>query len=202
MGALPILALAAFWFLPWPLALPTGAALSAAALLYYGYLLRVARRPVIAGVVVINENEGIIMKEHRSLVIAVFALSLGLAAPLHARSQGMMGGGMMGGYGPRAEPGPSKGSNPQWDEFSSYVRSNGLACMSCHAYSGRGTGPALADITRRFAGRPDSRKELARSISNGVSGQWPGYPPMPGGLATPAEATQLAGLILSLPRAE
>lgn len=47
--ALPILALAAFWLLPWPLALPTGIALAAAALLFYGYLLRAARRPVITG---------------------------------------------------------------------------------------------------------------------------------------------------------
>ena len=160
------------------------------------------------------------MKEHRSLVIAAFALALGIAAPLHARSQGMMGGGMMGGGmmgggmmgggmmgggmmgGPRAEPGPSKGSNPQWDELSSYVQTNGLPCMSCHSYTGRGTGPAFADIARRFAGRPDSRNVLAGAISSGVAGQWPGYPPMPAGLATPGEARTLAGLILSLPRTE
>ena len=103
----------------------------------------------------------------------------------------------MGGY---AEPGPSKGSNPRWDELSSYVQSNSLACPSCHGYSGRGTGPAFADIARRFAGHAGSREELARAISNGVSGRWPGYPAMPGGLATPRQATELAGLILRLGR--
>lgn len=110
-----------------------------------------------------------------------------------------MGGGMMGGYGPPEQAGPSKGSNAQWDEFSSYVQGHGLACMSCHAYSGRGAGPAFTDIAQRFAGHPGSRKELAQSISNGVSGQWPGYPPMPAGLATPGQARELAGLILRLP---
>lgn len=111
---------------------------------------------------------------------------------------GMMGGGMMGGYGPPGEPGPSRGTNAQWDQLSSYVQSNGLACMSCHAYSGRSTGPAFTDIAQRFAGRSGSRTELAQAISHGVSGQWPGYPPMPGGLATPDQAKKLAGLILSL----
>lgn len=109
-----------------------------------------------------------------------------------------MGGGMMGGYGPRGEPGPSKGTNPRWDQLSSYVQSNSLACMSCHTYSGRGTGPAFADIAQRFAGHPGSRDELTRAISNGISGQWQGYPPMPGGLATPGQARELAGLVLRL----
>lgn len=143
----------------------------------------------------------------RSWLITVFAVVLVLVAPMPAKSQGMggmmnggmMGGGMMGGYGPPGQSGPSKGSNPQWDELSSYVQGNGLACMSCHAYSGRGTGPAFADIAQRFAGHPGSRKELAGAISGGVSGQWPGYPPMPGGLATPGQAKELAGLILRLP---
>ena len=147
------------------------------------------------------------------LRIYISTLVFGLALPVPANSMGMgaggmmnggmmgggiMGGGMMGGFGQRGESGPSKGSNPAWDELSSYVQSNGLACMSCHAYSARGAGPAFADIARRFAGHPGSRAELARAISNGVSGKWSGYPPMPAGLATLAQATQLAGLILRL----
>ena len=149
------------------------------------------------------------VSHRRSRLIALTAIALGLAAPLLAQSQGMMnggmmgggmmGGGMMGGYGPPGEPGPSRGANPQWDQLSSYMQSNGLACMSCHAYSGRGTGPAFTDIAQKFAGHSASRTELALAISNGVSGQWPGYPPMPGGLATPGQAKELAGLILRLP---
>jgi cytochrome c551/c552 len=152
------------------------------------------------------------MSHRRSRLILLSAIAFGLASPLLAHSQGMMGGGMMGGgmmgggmmggYGPPGEPGPSRGSNPKWDELSSYMQSNGLACMSCHAYSGRGTGPAFTDIAQRFAGHSGSRTELAHAISNGVSGQWPGYPPMPAGLATPGQAKELAGLILHLTPAE
>jgi len=143
------------------------------------------------------------MTNPHSRLIAISVIALGLAVPLPAHSQGMMGGGMMGGgmmggYGSRAEPGPSEGTNAHWDELSSYVQSNGLACMGCHAYSGRGTGPAFTDIAQRFAGHPGGRKELAAAISDGVSGQWPGYPPMPGGLAAPKQAGKLAQLILDL----
>lgn len=153
-------------------------------------------------------HKALIMKPRRSRFIALSAVVLALAAPVHGYPQGMMGGsmmsggmmggGMMGGYGPRGQSGPNKGSNPQWDELSTYVQSNRLACMSCHAYSRRGTGPAFADIAHRFAGHPGSGDRLARAISNGVSGQWAGYPPMPGGLATPSQAKELARLILRL----
>lgn len=130
--------------------------------------------------------------------------------PMPAQSQGMgpgmmgggmMGGGMMGGYGPRDE-GPSEAgaSNPDWGKLTSYVQSNGLACMSCHILSGRGAGPAYMDIAHRFARQTDGASELTSAISNGVSGQWPGYPPMPGGLATPKQAKNLAALILRLAR--
>ena len=114
---------------------------------------------------------------------------------------GTMGGGMMGGFGPRNEaPGQSGASNPDWEELSSYVQANRLSCMSCHALSGRGTGPAFMDIAHRFAGHADAATELSGAISNGVAGQWSGYPPMPGGLATPGEAKKLAELILHLAR--
>jgi len=154
------------------------------------------------------------------------ALGLGLAVTLPAQSQsmgpvgsggyglgtmgggmmgggmmggGMMGGGMMGGYGPRNEaPGQGNVPAPQWRELSSYVQSNGLPCMSCHAFTYRRTGPAYMDIARRFAGQPDGAAELAGAISNGVYGRWPGYPPMPGGLAKPGQARELARLILQL----
>lgn len=48
--ALPVLALASFWLLPWTLAVPTSVALIAAALLFYGYLTKVAHRPAMTGV--------------------------------------------------------------------------------------------------------------------------------------------------------
>jgi membrane-bound serine protease (ClpP class) len=46
---LPLLALSAFWFLPLVLALPTFVVLIAATVLFYAYLVKVARRPVMTG---------------------------------------------------------------------------------------------------------------------------------------------------------
>ncbi len=141
------------------------------------------------------------MNDRHSGLIAAVAAGLSLAVSSPAMSQGMggmMGGGMMGGRATPLEPGPVQGTNPRWDKLSFYVQSNGLACMSCHAYSARGAGPAFADIARRFAGQPGSARELAAAISEGIAGQWPGYPPMPGGLATRSQAQELTELILSL----
>lgn len=140
-------------------------------------------------------------------------MALGLATPLAAVSQGMgggmmgggmmnggmMGGGTMGGYGaPGGQAAPGNGRNPQWDRLASYINSNRLPCMSCHRFSGRGAAPAFVDIAQRFGGQPKAASELSRAISYGIAGRWPGYPPMPGGLATPGQAKQLASLILDL----
>jgi membrane-bound ClpP family serine protease len=46
---LPLLALSAFWFLPLALALPTFVVLIAATILFYAYLVKAARQPVITG---------------------------------------------------------------------------------------------------------------------------------------------------------
>ncbi len=154
------------------------------------------------------------MNTRRLRFIVALALAggvgLGLVVSNPAQSQGMgrgmmgggmMGGGMMGGYGPRNEaPGEGGAANPGWSKLNSYVQSNGLACMSCHTYSGRGTGPAFIDVAHRFAGQPGAASELASAIHNGVAGQWSGYPPMPGGLATTRQARTLAELILHLER--
>ncbi len=145
------------------------------------------------------------MRLHRLPARVVLALALGLAAPLTADSQGMMGGGMtgggmmgggmMGGYG---APGQSNGRNAQWDRLSSYIASNRLSCLSCHRFSGRGAAPAFMDIAQRFGGQPNAAAELSGAIRYGIAGRWPGYPPMPGGLATPGQAERLASLILRL----
>jgi len=46
---LPLLALSAFWFLPFPVALPAFAVLIGITLALYGYLMKSARRPVMTG---------------------------------------------------------------------------------------------------------------------------------------------------------
>lgn len=55
---LPLLALASFWLLPWTLAVPTAIALIVAALLFYGYLVKVARRPVVTGIEALQHARG------------------------------------------------------------------------------------------------------------------------------------------------
>ena len=47
---LPLLALAAFWFLPLPLAVPTFVVLIGATILFYAYLIKGARRPAMTGI--------------------------------------------------------------------------------------------------------------------------------------------------------
>lgn len=46
---LPLLALSSFWFLPLALALPTFVVLIAGTFLFYAYLVKAARRPVMTG---------------------------------------------------------------------------------------------------------------------------------------------------------
>jgi len=147
------------------------------------------------------------MRFRRSRLIAGLALVLGISVGhglwIRAESQGMhagmMGGGMMGGVGPRNQaPREGDASNPELGKLTSYVRSNGLACMRCHTLSGRFTGPAFVEIARRFAGQRNAADEIAGAIHNAVAGQWPGHPPMPAGLATPTQAKTFAELILHL----
>jgi len=119
-------------------------------------------------------------------------------------AQGMMGGGMMGGgmgqgmngQSPRGET----AANPAAENLVAYVRSNGLACFSCHSVGTRRIGPAFDDVARRYAGQANGQGELAGSIANGVAGKWAGYPAMPSGLASPTQASKLATLILALER--
>jgi len=136
-------------------------------------------------------------------------VALGLASTLGARAQGMgpgmMGGnghGMMGGsgYGTTGAPAQASAATPAWGRLTAYVRAHQLTCLSCHALSQRSLGPPFVDIAHRFAGHPNGAAELARTIGTGSSGQWAGYPPMPGGLATPDQARILAQFILDMDR--
>jgi len=81
-----------------------------------------------------------------------------------------------------------------------YIQSNGLTCLACHAISGRRAGPDFTGIGQRYAGASGAEATLTQSIANGVAGKWPGYPPMPGGQASSRQAADLANLILQLGR--
>lgn len=110
---------------------------------------------------------------------------------------GMMGGGMMGG-GTGAPAEGQAAAGPAARHLVEYVRSNGLACFSCHTVYSNGMGPALVDVSRRYHGQRGARQMLADSIAHGIAGKWRGYPAMPGGLASPEQAKELAAMILSL----
>ncbi|OBS09164.1 c-type cytochrome [Acidihalobacter prosperus] len=79
-----------------------------------------------------------------------------------------------------------------------YVNAKGLACMGCHAVNHRVVGPAWADVALRYHGKAHAAADVSKAIANGSSGLWPGYPPMPPGMASPAQAKVLAKLILKL----
>ncbi len=112
-------------------------------------------------------------------------------------SGGMMGGGMMGSgmMGPQGAPEvpSSVAVNPDRAEgLESYIRNQNLVCLQCHSVSGRGFGSPCALVAASYAGKRGAQQTLADHILRG-------FGRMPTGLATPAQAAQLARMILSLP---
>lgn len=138
------------------------------------------------------------MTSTRSLFTSLAAAWLLGSAPgamAQMAGPGMMGGGwgpgMMEGY--RAGPRPEQVDPRAADALRDYVRSRRLACMQCHAIAGGGAAPSYAQVAAGYAGRPDAVRMVVQAIVRGAG-------PMPGGLASPAQAHRLAGLILDLER--
>ena len=65
---LPLLALSAFWVLPLPLAVPTFVVLVAATVLFYAYLVKGARRPVMTGIEAMLNALGRVRGVHDGIV--------------------------------------------------------------------------------------------------------------------------------------
>lgn len=65
---LPLLALSAFWFLPLPLAVPTFVVLIGATILFYAYLVKGARRPVMTGIEAMLHALGRVRGVHDGIV--------------------------------------------------------------------------------------------------------------------------------------
>jgi cytochrome c len=51
-------------------------------------------------------------------------------------------------------------------------------CLACHGVDGRIVGPALREVSRKHAGRPDVAEYLGQRIVGGSTGVW-GAIPMP-----------------------
>lgn len=82
-------------------------------------------------------------------------------------------------------------------KLKAYVEANSLPCFSCHAIDQKKIGPAWIDVAKRYHGKPKALSEVSERIVKGGSGLW-GQIPMPPNQATPAQAKELAKMILSL----
>ena len=65
---LPLLAVAAFWFLPLPLAVPSFVMLMGATILFYAYLVKNARRPAMTGIEAMLDALGRVRGVHDGIV--------------------------------------------------------------------------------------------------------------------------------------
>ncbi len=96
------------------------------------------------------------------------------------------------------QPAAAAGAN-QADaaKIKSYVESNGLSCLGCHAIGHKLVGPAWLAVAKKYKGQKGAFALLSERIANGGSGVW-GSVPMPPGQATPAQAKKLAKMVLDL----
>jgi S-disulfanyl-L-cysteine oxidoreductase SoxD len=64
-------------------------------------------------------------------------------------------------------------------------------CLTCHGMSNKIVGPALSDVSRKYAGRADALAYLSQRIKGGGSGVW-GAIPMPEQTLSSADAQAIA----------
>jgi len=86
--------------------------------------------------------------------------------------------------------GSAQGADPQ-----ALAQSKG--CLSCHAVDAKLVGPSYKDVAKKYAGNKAAEDQLVKKVVGGGSGVW-GTMPMPGGMATEAEARVLVKWILGL----
>ncbi|MCF0042823.1 PQQ-dependent sugar dehydrogenase [Dyadobacter fanqingshengii] len=73
-----------------------------------------------------------------------------------------------------------------------------LDCKSCHTMDSKSIGPALKEISKRYAAKTGAADLLSDKIIKGGSGNWGTYPMPPHPNLTTAQSRELAGYILSL----
>ena len=83
------------------------------------------------------------------------------------------------------------------NSFASQELATAKGCMSCHAIDTRMVGPAYQDVAKKYAGDKTAEDKLVQKVVRGGSGVW-GAMPMPGGMATEAEAKTLVKWILGI----
>jgi cytochrome c len=76
-----------------------------------------------------------------------------------------------------------------------------LDCKACHTPETKSIGPALKDISKRYAGKEGAEALLGRKIITGGSGNWGSYPMPPHADLSEKDAKEIAGYILSMGQA-
>ena len=138
---------------------------------------------------------------NRTFGLGVFSAGLAgllcLAAPPLAEAgsygmgSGMMGPGMMASPRGSAEASQEPVNPASAQALLSYIRENNPGCLQCHEVSGSGIGPSFAMVARNYASQGDAEQIISQRIAHG-------FGRMPAGLASDAQAKQLARRILDL----
>lgn len=137
----------------------------------------------------------------QAILVGVFSASLAglacLASPRFAEAgsygmgSGMMGHNMMGSPGGGVEASPVQAKPARAEALLGYIHDQDRACLQCHRVSGGSSGPSFVSIAANYAGQANAEQLLAQHIAHGLGR-------MPPGLASDAQAAQLARLILEL----
>ena len=81
--------------------------------------------------------------------------------------------------------------------YASQELATAKGCLGCHAIDTKVVGPAYRDVAKKYAGDKTAEDKLVQKVVRGGSGVW-GAVPMPGGMATEAEAKTLVKWILGM----
>lgn len=79
--------------------------------------------------------------------------------------------------------------------YASQELATNKGCLGCHAMDTKVVGPAYRDVAKKYAGDKTAEDKLVQKVMHGGSGVW-GAVPMPGDMATEAEAKILVKWIL------
>jgi cytochrome c len=107
-----------------------------------------------------------------------------------------------GGEAPKAlaetpMPAADPSSNPDYQKGLALVSQSD--CLTCHKVNEAGTGPAYAEVAKRYAGATDTTiTRLAQTIIKGGSGNWGSIPMTAHAQLSQADAEQMVKYVLLL----